>query len=56
MKSWFDCLGQEEEEKQNTKEKYKKKSNTTTSQEVSHPSTILAQARLAAEFWWDPVH
>ena len=54
---WFDCLRQQEEEKQNTKKKYKKKCNTTTSQEeVTHPSTTLAQARLSAEFWWDPVH
>ncbi|CAJ1935474.1 unnamed protein product [Sphenostylis stenocarpa] len=33
-------------------EKYdtKKRCNTRTSQEVTHPSTTLAQARLAAEF------
>ena len=30
--------------------------NTRTSQGVTHPSTTLAQARLTAEFWWDPVH
>ena len=29
--------------------------NTRTSQEVTHPSTTLAQARLTSEFWWDPV-
>ena len=34
----------------------KKRCNTRTSQEVTHPSTTLAQARLTAEFWWDPVH
>ena len=56
MNPWFDCLGKEEEEKQNTKEKYKKKGNTRTSKEVTHPSTTLAQERLSAEFWWDPVH
>ncbi|CAJ1935481.1 unnamed protein product [Sphenostylis stenocarpa] len=28
----------------------KKRCNTRTSQEVTHPSTTLAQARLAAEF------
>ena len=39
------------------KEKIKKKRcNTRTSQEVTHPSTTLAQARLTAEFRWDPVH
>ena len=27
-----------------------------TSQEVTHPSTTLTQARFTAEFWWDPVH
>ena len=25
-------------------------------QEVTHPSTTLAQAHITAEFWWDPVH
>jgi hypothetical protein len=30
--------------------------NTRTSREVTHPSTTLAQARLTAEFRWDPVH
>ncbi|KAF9663327.1 hypothetical protein SADUNF_Sadunf17G0032600 [Salix dunnii] len=30
--------------------------NTRTSQEVTHPSTTLAQARLTSEFGWDPVH
>ena len=30
--------------------KRKKGSNTRTSQEVTHPSTILAQAHLSAEF------
>ena len=34
----------------------KERRNTMTSQEVTHPITTLAQARLAAEFWWDPVH
>src|SRR5512144_690184 len=29
--------------------------NTRTSQEVTHPSTTLAQARLTSEFRWDPV-
>lgn len=33
----------------------KKGCNTRTSQGVTHPSTTLAQARLTAEFWWDPV-
>lgn len=27
-----------------------------TSEEVTHPSTTLAQARLGAEFSWDLVH
>ena len=30
--------------------------NIMTSQEVTHPSTTLAQARLTAELRWDPVH
>ena len=30
--------------------------NTRTSQEVTHPSTTLAQACLTSEFCWDPVH
>ena len=34
----------------------KERCNTMTSQEATHPSTILSQARLIAEFWWDPVH
>ena len=29
---------------------------TRTSQEVTHPSTTLAQVRLTSEFLWDPVH
>ncbi|WKA09035.1 hypothetical protein VitviT2T_026713 [Vitis vinifera] len=36
--------------------KREKGCNTRTSQEVTHPSTTLAQARLTAEFRWDPVH
>jgi hypothetical protein len=36
---------------------YKKEGcNTRTSQRVTQASTTLAQARLTAEFWWDPVH
>ena len=38
------------------KTKQKRKCNTRTSQEVTHPSTTLAQARLTAEFWWDPIN
>ena len=38
------------------KNKNKKWCNTRTSREVTRPSTTLAQARLTAEFWWDPVH
>ena len=38
------------------KTKNKRGCNTRTSQEVTHLSTALAQARLTAEFWWDPVH
>ena len=30
--------------------------NMRTSQEITHPCTTLAQARLTAEFGWDPVH
>ena len=37
------------------KKKGQKGCNTGTSQEVTHPSTTPAQARLTAEFWWDPV-
>src|SRR3954465_10071034 len=38
-----------------TQKKKKKECNTRTSQEVTHPSTTLAQARLTSEFEWDPV-
>ena len=46
------------EHKNEYKNKLNKKEgcNTRTSQEVTHPSTTLAQARFTAEFWWDPVH
>ena len=37
------------------KKLFKRECNTRTSQEVTHPSTTLAQARLTSEFWWDPV-
>ncbi|WVY89311.1 hypothetical protein V8G54_034825 [Vigna mungo] len=47
----WDLVANNKDEKQRKKEKsVKKKSNTRTSQEVTHSSTTLAQARLTAEY------
>ncbi|KAH9287794.1 hypothetical protein KI387_031911, partial [Taxus chinensis] len=44
------------EESSEVLSKSQKGCDTGTSQEVTHPSTTLAQARLTTEFRWDPVH
>ena len=43
-------MNEENEIKKNSNGRRKKECNTRTSQEVTHPSTTLAQARLTSEF------
>ena len=56
LRQSYACVGELKNKKSTEKEMPKKRYKTRTSEEVTHRSITLAQARLTALFWWDPMH